>query len=115
MQLLDNFDNLSEVLSRVDVGVIPSIFSEVICRIGMEYMASGKAVIASDVNVLPELVINGESGLIFNSEDEVALADAILKLAEDKELRREYGIAGRKRAEELFSIEKFADRLTSIL
>ena len=115
VKLLDNFDNLSEVLSRVDVGVIPSIFSEVICRIGMEYMASGKAVIASDVNVLPELVINGESGLIFNSEDEVALADAILKLAEDKELRRKYGIAGRKRAEEIFSIEKFADRLTSIL
>ena len=115
VQIFDNFNNVSEVLSQVDVGVIPSKFSEVICRIGMEYMASGKAVIASDVNVLPEIVIHEESGLIFDSEDEVALARAILKLAADKELRKKYGIAGRKRAEELFSIEKFAERLISIL
>ena len=115
VQILDNFTDVYDVLSKIDVGVIPSIFSEVICRIGMEFMASGKPVIASDVNVLPEMVIHEESGLIFNSEDEVALANAILKLAADKEFRKKYGIAGRRRAEELFSIEKFAERLISIL
>ena len=115
VQIVDNFDHVSAALSEVDVGVIPSLFSEVICRIGMEFMASGKAVIASDVNVLPELVIHGETGLIFDSEDEVALSEAILKLAEDEELRKKYGIAGRKRAEDLFSIEKFAAQLASIL
>lgn len=115
IQICDNFTDVSDVLSQVDVGVIPSIFSEVICRIGMEFMASGKAVIASDINVLPEIVIHEETGLIFHSEDEVALANAILKLAADKELRIKYGIAGRRRAEELFSNEKFAKRLISIL
>ena len=115
VQIVDNFDSVSDAISKVDVGVISSTFSEVICRIGMEFMASGKAVLASDLNVLPEIVIHGETGLIFNSEDEVALSEAILKLAEDEELRKKYGIAGRKRAEDLFSIEKFAAQLASIL
>ena len=115
VEIFDNFDNVNDAISKVDVGVIPSLFSEVICRIGMEFMASGKAVIASDINVLPELVIHGETGSIFNSEDEVMLSEAILKLAEDEELSKKYGIAGRKRAEDIFSIEKFAERLASIL
>ena len=115
VQIIDNFDDVSDALSKVDVGVIPSKFSEVICRIGMEFMASGKPVIASDVNVLPEIVIHEESGLIFKAENEVALADAILKLAADRDIRKNYGIAGRKRAEELFSREKFAERLISFL
>ena len=59
VEIVNNFDNVSDALSKVDVGVISSTFSEVICRIGMEFMASGKAVIASDMNVLPEIVIHG--------------------------------------------------------
>ena len=115
VQIVDNFDHVSAALSEVDVGVIPSLFSEVICRIGMEFMASGKAVIASGVNVLPELVIHGETGLIFDSEDEVALSESMLKLAGDKELRKRYGNAGRKRAEELFTMQEFARRLYKYL
>ncbi len=115
VEIVDNYQNVSKVISKVDVGVIPSTFSEVICRIGMEFMASGKAVIASNVNVLPEIVVDGETGLIFKSGDEEALSEAILKLAKNVELRNNYGIAGRKRAEELFSMQEFAKRIYKIL
>jgi len=111
----NNFPHPSIPISMVDVGVIPSTSSEVICRIGMEYMTAGKPVISSDVNVLPELVSDGVTGIIVPAGDVLSLSKAMLKLAENKELIKRYGMEGKKKANDLFTFEAFVNSIESMI
>jgi glycosyltransferase involved in cell wall biosynthesis len=62
----------------------------------MEYMEAGKAVVATDVGGIPELVREGETGLLVNPRDPDALGEAIGSLINDPERRAEMGAAGRR-------------------
>ena len=110
-----NYTHPSIPISMIDVGVITSTSSEVICRIGMEYMAAGKPVISSDVNVLPELVTEKVTGLIVPAGDSESLSSAMLKLADNKALLREYGAEGKKKANDLFTFESFVNNIESMV
>ena len=69
--------------------------------VNLEAMACGKAVIASKVGGVPEIVLDGETGLLFPGEDVAALANALTRMADDAALRARMGAAGRARAETL--------------
>lgn len=60
-----------------------------------EYLATGKAVVASALGQIPEVVHDGDNGLLVPEGDVRALADAILRLARDPELRARLGAAAR--------------------
>jgi glycosyltransferase involved in cell wall biosynthesis len=79
--------------------------SEGMPRILMEAMATGVAVIASDVPGTDELVVDGGSGLLVPAYDPPALAAAIARLLDDADLRARLGAAGRRRMEERFSFQ----------
>lgn len=81
----------------------------------MEAMASALPVVSTDVGGVAEMVRNGESGLLVSQNDPLATAEAIARLIGDVELARSFGREGRKRAEELFSIEKNVRVLGEIL
>ena len=81
----------------------------------MEAMASALPVVSTDVGGVAEMVRNGESGLLVSQNDPLATAEAIARLIGDVELARSFGREGRKRAEELFSIEKNVRALGEIL
>lgn len=66
--------------------------------VNLEAMSSGKAVAATGVGGVPELVIDGETGLLAPPEDARALAGAIRRLLEDDGLRNKLGSAGKRRA-----------------
>jgi glycosyltransferase involved in cell wall biosynthesis len=83
---LDRHDPVQEVISIIDIGIISSNDSEAISRIGMEYLSLGKPVVATDVNVLPEIIENGVNGFITNTEDPHAIAEAVIKLLTDEDL-----------------------------
>ena len=106
-----NYPHPSIPISMIDIGVIPSTSSEVICRIGMEFMAAGKPVIASDVNVLPELVNDKVTGFIVSAGDIESLSTAMLKFADNEELINEYGAQGKKKANDLFTFESFVSSI----
>jgi glycosyltransferase involved in cell wall biosynthesis len=57
----------------------------------MEAMATGKPAIVVDALALPELVHSGENGYLFPENDSEALADAVIKIMTDKELRKKMG------------------------
>ncbi len=99
-------EDLNRILVDIDVGVISSLFSEVIARSCWEYMSAGKAVVATDVNVLPEIIIHGETGFIVPPGDMYRMADALITLANDPVKTREMGIAGYQRMSEHFTLEK---------
>lgn len=63
----------------------------------MEAMACGKPVVASRVGGIPELVRDGQDGLLVEPGDVRALADSIVSVLKDPALRRRMGISGRER------------------
>ncbi len=105
-------DDLREVLDILDIFVLPSR-SEGFGRANLEAMAAGKPVVSTNVGGIPEVVINGEDGILVPPCDPGALAAAIIRLAEDKALAGKMGAAGRKRAEQ-FTIEKMVDGVVRV-
>ena len=80
--------------------------SDIFPTVIAEAMASGKPVVSTTVAGIPELVANGETGLLVPSGEVHALADAMERLTRDEKLRTDFGRAGRLRIEQNFAIEK---------
>ena len=80
-----------------DIYVQPSRY-ETFGVVLLEAMACGKPVIASNVGGIPFVVENGKTGLLFESENVEELAEKIMFLLKDDELRAKMGEAGRERA-----------------
>lgn len=105
-------DNVQDVLSKSDIGILPS-HEEGFSNAILEYMASGLPVIATDVGGNTEAVVDAVTGFIVPPEDPQSLAEAILKLVESQELRMEMGRKGYERAKDLFSMEACVDEYAS--
>lgn len=80
----------------------------------MEAMASTLPVVSTDLGGIAEMVCHGKTGLLVAQNDSLATAKAIARLIGDAELAGSFGREGRKRAEELFSIEKNVSALRAI-
>ena len=96
-------DDLPEVLAAMDVFVLLAPGSEGSCRAVLEAMAAGKAVVATRVGALQDIVLDGETGLLIAPQDHSALAHAISRLLRAPEQARQMGLRGRQRSEHVFS------------
>ena len=108
-RILGYVDRVEELINCFDVGVVSSVGSEKHSRITLEYMACGVPVVGSDIGNIPELVRDGETGFIVKPKDFVGMADAVIRLLKDKELREVFGYNARKLVEQKFSIKSFAE------
>ena len=79
-----------------------------------EAMAAGVPVVASDAGPLPEIVSDGESGLVVAAGDDEAWAEAIFALASDSSLRHRLGNEARARACHECSVDQMADRTVAV-
>ena len=95
--------DVPNLLARAGLFVLPSL-TEGISLTLLEAMASGLAVAATRVGGNPEVVADGETGLLVPPADPPALAAALLRLRRDPALRRRMGEAGRRRVEMHFAI-----------
>ena len=93
--------------AKVDDRGASDVFPTVIA----EAMTSAKPVVSTTVAGIPELVADGESGLLVPPRDPHALATAMTKLIADRSLREQMGRAGRERIETHFTIERTIDPL----
>jgi glycosyltransferase involved in cell wall biosynthesis len=78
-------------------------------------MARGVPVIASRVGGIPEVVAEGETGLLVEPGDATELAAALARLLGDADERRRLGENGRVRAATHFTLENEIDELTSLI
>nr|WP_293095543.1 glycosyltransferase family 4 protein [Okeania sp. SIO2F4] len=76
----------------------------------VEAMAAGTPVVATRSGAVVETVQDGKTGFLVDKNNAPALAEAILKLLENDEIRESMGRAGRKRAFEYFTWEQAADQ-----
>jgi glycosyltransferase involved in cell wall biosynthesis len=105
LHFLGEREDVADLISLFDVAVLASL-SEGFSNVILEYMASSKPVVATEVGGNPEIVVHGETGLLVPPADAQALADAILSILEDEEMALRYGAAGKKRVEDKFELRK---------
>jgi glycosyltransferase involved in cell wall biosynthesis len=80
----------------------------------MEALAAGKALVASDLSGIPEIVRHEDTGLLAAPGDARAIADAIRRLYDDADLRARLGAAGRAEVNEAFNLHTNAATLVDL-
>jgi glycosyltransferase involved in cell wall biosynthesis len=96
--------------STTDAQGATDVFPTVI----LEAMASAQPVVSTPLAGIPELVVDGETGVLVPPDDSSVLAEALEQLLRDRELRLRYGRAGRARIEEHFQIEQTVTPLINL-
>lgn len=91
---------------RCLLGVVPSLWAEPCPTTALEAMSRGKPVVASAVGGLPEVVADGETGILVLPGDAEALREGIEALLQDEALRQRMGEAARERFQRLFTGER---------
>jgi glycosyltransferase involved in cell wall biosynthesis len=103
--------DLAERYRQADVFVFPSLWNELFGIPTAEANASGVPVVTSRIAGLPEVVEHEKTGLLVPPDDPAALADAIIRLLEDENLRRSMGQAGRERVLQRFTWDEITQGL----
>lgn len=106
VRLLGFRDDVTELMSAVDIVVHSSIAPEPFGRVVVEAMLAARPVIASDAGGVREIVVNRETGILVPPGDPDVLANAIGELTQSPSLAQKLGVAGRRRAAERFSISQ---------
>ncbi|NKQ35541.1 MAG: glycosyltransferase [Chloroflexi bacterium] len=97
--------DIPQILSISNLFVLPSLY-EGMPNALLEAMASGLPAVATNVDGSPELVIEGETGLLVEPKCPEELTQAILKILRNQKLATSMGKAAKRRAESVFSVEK---------
>ena len=97
----------------MDVSVLTSL-SEGLSITILESMSHSVPVVATEVGGNPELVVDGETGLLVPPRQPQVFAEAVIRILEDAGLRESFGRAGRKRIEEHFSLRLVARRYEAL-
>jgi glycosyltransferase involved in cell wall biosynthesis len=101
--------DVSALLAASDIFVLPS-HQEGFSNALLEAMAARVAAVATAVGGNLDAVADGETGLLVPPRQPQALADAILRLAKDPDLRRRFAEGGRRRVEQRFTLDVCVDR-----
>ena len=112
-------EKIQEILTAADSFVCPSIY-EPLGIVNLEAMACGTAVVASDVDGIPEVVVDGETGTLVHYDEsdpegfERDIAAAVNNMVADRDHAAKVGQAGKKRAEDVFSWENIAEQTVEV-
>lgn len=109
---VDDGAAMSTYLSAIDIFCLPSL-QQGFGIFLLEAMAMGRAVVASNVGGILDVVRDGENGMTVPPSDSRSLADKLLKLLNDRKMARKIATAGKNLVEDHFTIDRMsADMLT---
>lgn len=106
-------EDIPGLLASFDIFVLPSQ-SEGFGKVNLEAMAMGKPVISTNVGGIPEVVVDGVTGILVPPKNTKALSHAIIKLLNDSRLRESMGHKGRRRVEENFTLQAHVQKIEEI-
>ena len=98
---------------RANCFVLPS-YAEGLPMAMLEAMAHGLPVIVTRVGAIPEVVTDGVEGFLIEPGDVAALADRLLRLASDADLRSRMGLAARRRVEAGYSLDRMVEGILAV-
>jgi len=102
------------VINALDVVVHTSVRPEAFGRVILEGMLLGKAVVATAAGGVPELIQDGTTGFLTPPGDAARLADALIPLLRDAQLRQRIGTQARSWARERFNVQRHVTELGEI-
>lgn len=102
-----------QLLAKTDVAVCASHY-EAFPRAVLEALVLERPMVATSVGGIPEIVIDGETGLLVPPRDPEALSAAVLQLLEDRELARRLASAGRRFVSQRYSLESHASAFAAL-
>jgi glycosyltransferase involved in cell wall biosynthesis len=105
-----DYGYITHSLIQSTILVVPSIWPEAFGLVSVEAMSVGRPVVASRVGGIPEIVLDGKTGLLVSPSDPKELAGALVTLLRDPSRCIEFGHAGRIYAEEQFSTERYIEK-----
>ncbi len=108
-------ETIWNLLAAVDAVALTTLWPDPLPRVVMEAMAAGLPVVAYGDGGVPEMVLDGETGLVLDPGDRRSLAEAMVQLARNPDLRADLGEAGRLRAEGLFGVDRHLERMEAVL
>lgn len=112
----DRIPDIADELSRAAIGLIPSLGSEIICRVAEEFLCCGTPIVVSGVGSLDETLAFDGAGATYRNLDDHAAVDAIkhwtLIGSSDSTAQRDLRAA---RANEFFSLETMARQLNAAI
>lgn len=100
---------MARTINRAFLVLAPSRWEEPFGLVALESAQMGRPVVATRVGGLPEVVLNGETGVLVEREDEEGMAEAICTLLANPNLCRSMGKNARQRAQTSFGIETMVD------
>jgi glycosyltransferase involved in cell wall biosynthesis len=106
-------ENIPALMAGLDIFLAPSLW-EGFGLVFLEAMAQAVPIIASNVSAIPEVVVDGETGLLVPPRDVEGLAEALSKLLSDKPLRQYMGLQGQDRLETHFSAARMVDETAAL-
>lgn len=98
--------DMPQVFASCHVVCLPSYRREGIPKVLIEAASCGRPAVTFDMPGCREIVQNGVTGLVVPAKDLSAYKSAVKRLLEDANLRQRLGMAGRRRVEEMFSLEQ---------
>jgi glycosyltransferase involved in cell wall biosynthesis len=113
VEILGFHDDVPALLAELDVVALPS-WTEGLPMVLLEAMAAGRPVVATPVGGTPELVVDGETGLLVPPRDPPALAAALRRVLADRDLAARLGEAGRRRVSERFTLQQMTGRMLEL-
>lgn len=113
--VLDPRADAAALIAACDVLCVPTLTPDPAPRVVIEAMAAGRVVIGAPTGGIPELIQDGETGVLLPAVTAPALAAALAGLAGDAEGRRRLGAAARARAVERFGLERHVDTMEALL
>jgi len=111
--VLGRRDDVRSLLAISDLFVLPT-FHENLSNAILEAMCAGKAVLTTRVGGNPELVMDGETGILIEPANPELLADALHSLSTNQQHRAKMGRAGRSRVEKHFSMPQWVKRIDAV-
>ncbi|HVF47853.1 MAG TPA: glycosyltransferase family 4 protein [Pyrinomonadaceae bacterium] len=106
-------DDVPACLNAMDLFIQPSL-SEAFSQVLIEAMGTGLPVIATDVGGAPEVIDNGENGILIEAGRADTIAAQIRRVYYDMDLRTRLAAAGRRSVVERFTAERMVDRLFTL-
>jgi D-inositol-3-phosphate glycosyltransferase len=110
IQFIPFTNAVPEFMSAIDIFVLPS-HSETFGFVLVEAMAMEKAIVATNSGGVPEIITDNSTGFLIPPRNEQALADALLRLIKDDDLRSSFSSEARKDALKRFNIARCIDQL----
>lgn len=111
---IQSYVKTRDFYAMADVVVVPSIWIESFCLVGIEAMANAKPVVAFRTGGIPDWLIDGKTGYLAECRNVKDLAVKIEQVLRDKEAAKLMGIMGYRRVQENYTMEKYLPRLMGI-